>query len=86
MAHGILRAARELNIQVPEDLSVIAQDNTILSRISHPPLSTVDMEVSRIGIESAEMMLQLLGSINPSPRRLIFYPSLIRRESCTPLF
>lgn len=84
MAHGIMRAARELNIRIPHDLSIIAQDNTILSRISHPPLSTVDLEVSRIGIESAEMMLQLLGSLNPSPRRLIFYPRLIRRETCTP--
>ncbi|MBN2657860.1 MAG: LacI family DNA-binding transcriptional regulator [Spirochaetales bacterium] len=63
---------------------IIAQDNTILSRLSHPALTTVDMEISRLGIESAEMMLQLLGTENPMPRRLIFYPGLIKRESCGP--
>lgn len=85
MALGIVKAAGELNIRIPGDLSIIAQDNTILSRISNPRLTTIDMAVSRLGIESAEMMLQLLNSRNPSPRRLIFYPELIERESCSGL-
>lgn len=84
MAHGLLKATRELGISIPDELSVIAQDNTILSRISHPALTTVDMEISRLGIESAEMMLQLLATEKPMPRRLIFYPRLIKRESCGP--
>jgi len=85
MALGVLKAASELNINVPEDLSIIAQDNTFLSRISIPALTTVDMNASRLGVESAEMMLQLLNSKNPSPRRLIFFPELIIRDSCSEL-
>jgi len=84
MALGALKAAKLCSVKVPDDLSIIAQDNTILSRISDPELTTLDMNPSRLGKESAEMMLQLLSSENPSPRRLVFFPDLIIRDSCAP--
>jgi LacI family transcriptional regulator, galactose operon repressor len=83
MALGVIKACKKLGVSIPEDLSLVAHDNTILSQISEPAMTTVDMNTSRLGIESAEMMLQLLNSKNPSPRRLIFYPELIIRESCS---
>lgn len=82
MALGVLKAAKLSGLNIPKDVSVLAQDNTILSRISNPALSTLDMNPSLLGSESAEMMLQLLNSDNLLPRRLIFYPELIKRDSC----
>lgn len=82
MAMGVLRAARLSSLKVPENLSILAQDNTILAQISDPALTTLDINPSRLGTESAGMMLELLNSSNPSPRRLIFYPELIIRNSC----
>lgn len=82
MALGVMRAAGKMGLRIPQDLSLIAQDNTFLSQITEPAITTVDMNPSRLGVEASEMMLQLLGSSNPSPRRLIFYPDLIIRDSC----
>ncbi|MGL1893319.1 MAG: LacI family transcriptional regulator [Spirochaetaceae bacterium] len=79
LALGVMRAAQELGLSVPEDLSLVAQDNTVLSRLSHPQITTVDMNPPRLGIEAAEMMLQLLKHKNRTPRRLMFYPDLIVR-------
>jgi len=82
MGLGVLNAARKSGLEVPGDLSVVAQDNTILSRISTPAMTTIDMNPSGLGSEAAEMMIQLLNTENPSPRRLTFYPELVVRESC----
>lgn len=79
IALGVIKAAREAGLSIPEDLSLISHDNTVLSKISQPQMTTVDMFPSRLGIESSEMMIQLLKSKSPSPRRLTFYPKLVVR-------
>ena len=81
MALGVIKAAKELNISIPEELSVVGHDNTVFSIISNPQMTTVDMNPERLGLESAEMMLQLLNNSNRSPRRLTLYPQLVIRES-----
>ncbi len=85
MGLGALRAARSAGLSVPEDFTVVAQDNTILSQIAVPPLTTMDMNTSGLGTLASEMMIQLLESENPAPRRLIMYPQLIIRESSCPV-
>ena len=85
MGLGVINAARELNLDIPGDLSLMAHDNTFISRISHPLMTTIDLFPSRLGLEAAEMMLQLIKQDNPYPRRLMFNPNLVIRESCRAL-
>ncbi|MDR0496259.1 MAG: LacI family transcriptional regulator [Treponema sp.] len=54
IAMGVLSAAREAVIAVPEDLSIAGVDNTIFSRISVPALSTIDLKMGEIGTMAAE--------------------------------
>ena len=84
MALGVLRAARALRIAVPAELSVAAQDNTILGQFSDPALTTIDMAPAQLGTEAALMLLQLLHHPQPPPRRLVFFPSVIVRGSTAP--
>ena len=81
MGLGVLKAAREVGLSIPKDLSLIAHDNTVLSQISVPKMTTVDLNPSRLGLEAAEMMLQLLNSKIRRPRRLTFYSELLIRGS-----
>ncbi|MBI9106692.1 MAG: LacI family DNA-binding transcriptional regulator [Spirochaetales bacterium] len=85
MAIGVVQASWELELKIPEDFSLISHDNTFLSQLSNPPITTVDMTPARLGYESAEMMIQLLKHDDPIPRKLIFYPELIKRASCRSL-
>ena len=60
MAYGILNTAHELNIRIPEDLSVIGHDNLTLSRCSYPALTTVELPFQELGRKAAELLIQIL--------------------------
>jgi len=60
MAIGALRALRESGRRVPEDVAVVGFDDSPLSRVTDPPLSTVRQPVDEMGREMAEMLLRLI--------------------------
>jgi len=60
MAVGALNAARTKGLSVPKDLSIIGFDNTIISQITEPTLSTVDHHMSELGETAAKRMVELI--------------------------
>ena len=66
MAYGILNTAHELNIRIPEDLSVIGYDNLTLSYCSYPALTTVELPFQEMGRRAAGLLIRILeeGSEN----------------------
>jgi DNA-binding LacI/PurR family transcriptional regulator len=84
MAFGILRWAREAGLRVPEDLSVIGFDDNPMATLVSPPLTTVQMPVSRL----AEITVQgLIDRIEGKPLRQqeVIVPRLIVRQSTGPV-
>ncbi|MCB9418233.1 MAG: LacI family DNA-binding transcriptional regulator [Ardenticatenaceae bacterium] len=84
MAVGALRAARDLGLQVPDQLSVIGIDDIPLAAYFEPPLTTFRQDFARMGTEAVRL---LIGSVeNPDmPRRQMRLPAqLILRQSTTP--
>lgn len=61
LASGAIQAAQQLDIRVPEDLSVIGHDDIEIAAISNPPLTTVAINIPRVASLAVEM---LLGTIN----------------------
>ena len=53
-ACGIMAAAQELGMKIPEDLSVVGFDNTFFSRLIWPPLTTVESSKMLIFKRSVE--------------------------------
>ena len=85
LAYGALRAFHELEIKVPDQVSVVGFDNLNISRIFVPSLTTVDLrtrEIARIAVqkvvEAAEKGLSLNGF------RQTVTPKLVVRESTGP--
>jgi LacI family transcriptional regulator len=83
MAVGAMTAARELSISVPDELALVGIDNTMLSRISHPPLSTIDLRMKEVGAMAAELYLEIKRDpakerpkIQTIPSRMYFRNSL----------
>ncbi|MFI0898178.1 LacI family DNA-binding transcriptional regulator [Streptomyces sp. NPDC020983] len=58
MAIAGLAAAKDLGLEVPADLSLIAWDDSTLCRLASPPLSTMTVDVHRFGVEVAEAALE----------------------------
>ncbi len=59
MAIGVLEAASELGLKVPNDLSVMGYDDQELSRYTHPPLSTLVLPNYEMGQRAAEVLLDI---------------------------
>ena len=59
-AHGVIEAAEELGLRVPDDLSVIGYDDTWYATLGRPALTTINIDVPRIGHEACRMILDLL--------------------------
>jgi LacI family transcriptional regulator len=68
MAVGCISAAAELNVRVPDDLSVVGFDNVRLASFTHPPLTTVAQPIYEIGVIATEMLLQRICDLDDPPR------------------
>jgi DNA-binding LacI/PurR family transcriptional regulator len=60
MAIGGLAAAKDLGVRIPEQLSVIAWDDTAVARLAHPPLSVVTVDVHGLGTIVGEAILTVM--------------------------
>lgn len=64
-----LREATRQGVRVPEDLSVLAWDDSAGVRISHPPLSVVSRDVHELGALTAEVLLRAVAGGPPGTTR-----------------
>jgi DNA-binding LacI/PurR family transcriptional regulator len=76
MALGVLTAAREMKINVPQDLSISGVDNTFIARISIPALSTVDLRMAEIGMMAAQLYQKIKKDPSAAAKRILTLPSL----------
>lgn len=79
-ACGVMSAAREYKIKIPEELSVVGFDNTYLSQLTYPCLTTVHIPKDFIGKRLVEILIRLINGQNPEIYQ-IEEAELIIRES-----
>jgi len=82
-AHGVLAAARDLGVAVPEELSVLSFDD-VIAAYTMPPLCSFDPHLHELGVAAATLLAAVLHGDQPEPRRVLVKPNLRRRESCGP--
>lgn len=82
-ALGALRAAEEVGLDVPRELSVVGFDNTYVSGIGRISLSTVDQDGPTTGAVSADLLLQRLDG-RTEPVRQVITPELVVRGTTAP--
>ena len=83
-AMGVLEAARRLGISVPDELSVVGFDDTILARTSTPPLTTVHQPIADIGRTAVSTILRLAGGETLATKRVELATHLVSRSSTAP--
>jgi LacI family transcriptional regulator len=83
-ALGVLRAARELGLEVPRDLSVVGYDDLPLASWTGPSLTTVDQQLPTMARTATTMVLQLARGEDPPLRRIELATELVVRESTAP--
>lgn len=83
MALGVLRAARKLGINVPNELSIIGFDDIILASYVTPSLTTIGQDTFQTGYEAARLLLSILEN-EQEPRIVSLGIELKIRESTKP--
>ncbi|WP_312692186.1 LacI family DNA-binding transcriptional regulator [Caproiciproducens sp.] len=79
IALAAIRAAGELNLRVPEDLTVVGFDDVEYATMFKPMLTTVSQPCYMLGKNSCEMLLE---QINGAPARSVFLEhKIILRDS-----
>ncbi|ROO62359.1 LacI family transcriptional regulator [Micromonospora sp. Llam0] len=83
-ALGVLRAARQLGLDVPHDLSVIGYDNVPVAAWTVPALTTVNQPLRDMAGTAAQMLLDLARGAELSTSRIDLVTELVIRESTAP--
>lgn len=72
-------------LHLPEDLSIVSFNDSLLSRISLPALTSVDVQARRLGTEAAAQLLTRLENPGLPANKVIVPHRLVIRDSCRPL-
>ena len=83
MAFGVVKAALERGLRIPEDLSLIGFDNIEFSGIVHPPLTTIHQPKYEMGQAAVEILLRMAREKDKriAEHRLLGV-EMIERQSC----
>ncbi len=84
-AAGAMRALREAGLIVPDDVSVVGYDDTLLAHYLVPSLTTVRQPLQEMGQAAAWLALARLGLDARKEVNLRFEPVLVERESVAAL-
>lgn len=80
-ALGALKACAELNLHVPEDVSVMGFDDAPICTLTRPALTTMRQPAAALGAEAARLVVAMHREEPAIPRVLLLPPELIPRAS-----
>lgn len=82
MSLGALEAIRELQLRVPEDVSVVGFDDSEFLALTNPPLSTIGQANYEMGAKAAQFLLERIEGKRTEQKALLLEPRLMVRHSC----
>ncbi|MCX5413970.1 LacI family DNA-binding transcriptional regulator [Streptomyces sp. NBC_00059] len=80
-ALGIYRAAHELGLRIPDDLSLVGYNNTALAALATVQLTSVDQAGHMMGSTAARMLIERVEGRRDRAMRTTMTPRLVARGS-----
>ncbi|MFD1931374.1 MULTISPECIES: LacI family DNA-binding transcriptional regulator [Nonomuraea] len=81
MALAGLGVAGEMGVRVPDELSIVAFDDSVLTRIAHPAITALSRDTFALGGQVAEAMLALIAAPEARQDLKTATPRLVVRRS-----
>lgn len=78
LALSAIRYAKDANLQIPEDLSIIGYNNSMLTHCCDPELTSIDNKLDTLCQHLITTLMGILGG-NEMPKKTIFSGELITR-------
>ncbi|GLB60321.1 LacI family DNA-binding transcriptional regulator [Cytobacillus sp. NCCP-133] len=81
LAIGAIQAIKEKGLKVPDDISVVGFDNTMIANIADPPLTTIAQSTKNMGKHVMDLINKEITEGITDKTRLALLPKLITRKS-----
>jgi len=82
MAIGVIRAATEMGLRVPQDLAVVGFDDIELTQYVTPELTTMAQPKLQMGMEAVRLLTERMHDNSLPARKIMLKTNLIVRDSC----
>lgn len=80
LAVGTIKYAKDRNLSIPGDLSVIGYNNSLLAVCCEPELSTIDNHVEILSICTITSLMRILNG-QPVPNKTVISNDLVQRNT-----
>jgi LacI family transcriptional regulator len=84
LALGALRALRHAGIKVPEEVSIVGYNDTVIAHIADPPLTSVRTPIGEAGTLAANALLDAIEHHSHAVSGVTLPVRLTERRSCAP--
>ena len=85
LALALERVCTHLGLSIPEDISIIAFNNSLYAQMASPQLTVIDINSYALGREAANQILNHAENPNLSATKTIVPHSIVERNSCRTL-
>ena len=82
MTIGGMRALRELDLAVPQDIALVSFDDFEWADLFQPRLTAIAQPIHAMGGEAVRLLLDRLTKPEQPPRTIRLTPKFVHRESC----
>jgi len=81
MAMGVINAANENNVKIPDNLSIVGYDDIHISKFMSPALTTIHQPKYRLGEAAVKTLLKKINKESDQPEIIQLEPTLSVRKS-----
>ena len=81
IALGCVRAAKDMGLSVPEDLSIVGFDGIDLARFSVPRLTTIQQDTHKLACYGVDTILAAINGELTEPAHYSVPFTILKRES-----
>lgn len=84
IALGAMKAVMEAGLSIPDDISVVGYNDTILARCAYPGLTSVHTPIAEAGVIAVERLIRSIEGKKDEFVGTMLPTSLTVRDSCSP--
>ena len=78
---GTIKALREQNMDIPNDISVISFDDSVFLDYMNPPITRVAQPTEHMALAAVKMMINCINEGKQLQSRIFMAPTVIAKES-----
>ena len=82
LALALERVCTQLGLSIPDDISIVAFNNSLYAQLAAPQLTAVDINAFSLGREAATQILNHAENPNLTATKIIVPHTIVERSSC----